>query len=296
MEQLRRELESYYHQWQGGRWAELTAEDLAVRRQILAAMDAYATGHPDEHPSLLKARLHEEMAERFVPVIFSHSPFFFEMGLRFAENWGNPGSPDRVVGSWLQQRRNHIAVGKPEWQYLRAFTVFADSKLPLWNVWSGFDTDHHCIGYTTMFRGGINGRMVAIAARQQDPCTVDEAANLEAMARSCRALLRVAARFREHARQMRASEADLQACRFLDMIIEAAARVPAEPPRTFYEGLTMLWFLRETTATLDAVGISVVGHLDRLLYPLYAADIDAGRLTEAEALDLLARWMLPTGT
>jgi len=294
MDQLRRELEAYYNQWRGARWTQLTAEDLAVRREILAAMDVYAAGHPDEHPSLLKSRLHEEMVERFVPVIFPHSPFFFEMGLRFAENWGNPGPPEMVVGSWLQHRRNHIALGKPEWQCIRAFTVFADSKLPMWNVWSGFDVDHHCIGYTTIFRGGVNGRLAAIAARQLEPCTVDEAANLEAMARSCRALLRVASRFREHARQMRTSETDPQVCRFLDMIIEAAGRVPAEPPRSFYEGLAMLWFLRETTATLDAIGISVIGHLDRLLYPLYAADIDAGRLTESEALDLLSRWMLPT--
>jgi formate C-acetyltransferase len=78
------------------------------------------------------------------------------------------------------------------------------------------------------------------------------------------------------------------------MIAQTAERVPANPPQTFYEGLAALWFLREVAATLEGVGISVIGHPDRQLIGLYRADRAAGRLTEAEAHDLLARWMLPT--
>jgi formate C-acetyltransferase len=58
--------------------------------------------------------------------------------------------------------------------------------------------------------------------------------------------------------------------------------------------LAALWFLREVSATLEGVGISVIGHPDRQLIDLYRADIAAGRLTETEARDLLARWLLPT--
>jgi formate C-acetyltransferase len=89
------------------------------------------------------------------------------------------------------------------------------------------------------------------------------------------------------------SEQDPEARRFLGMIAETAPRVPAHPPRSFYEGLAALWFLREVSATLEAVGISSIGHPDKQLIALYRLDLEAGRLDEQEARDLLARWLLP---
>jgi formate C-acetyltransferase len=107
-------------------------------------------------------------------------------------------------------------------------------------------------------------------------------------------VLRIAERFAAKARAMLHEATDERARRFLGMIARTAGRVPAEAPRTFYEGLAALWFLREAAATLEGVGISVIGHPDRQLIGLYRADLAAGRLTEGEARDLLARWMLPT--
>lgn len=289
MKDLRREIADYYSRWRIDHWGALPPEALAVRREILAAMDAYADAHPDCHPALLKARLHEEIAERFEPVLFPHSPFFFEMGVRFAENWGTPAAPERVVASWLLDRTRGTAANRPEWRCIAPFQV---EGLGLWGIWDGFDNDHHSLGYTRLLRTGVNGLLADIDARRRQPCTGHQAANLEAMARSCRALLRAAERFGQAARQT--VGADAQAQRFLGMIADTAGRIPAEPPRTFYEALAALWFLREATASFEAIGISVVGHLDRLLGPFYDADLAAGRITEAEARDLLARWMIPT--
>jgi Pyruvate-formate lyase len=80
----------------------------------------------------------------------------------------------------------------------------------------------------------------------------------------------------------------------LSLIAETTGRIPRERPRTFYEALAMIWFMREATASLENVGVSVIGHLDRIIYPFYRDDIAAGRLTEAEARDMLTRWMIPT--
>ena len=291
---LREELHAYYRQYHGVDPAAYPAANRRVRQAILTAMDEYAAAHPDCHPSLLKARLHEEMAARFEPVLFPHSPFFFEMGLRFAENWGTPASAEATVGSWMLRRREGILADRPEWRYLCAFQHWGAPHVGLWRVWSGFDTDHHSLGYTALLRTGINGILAELDRRQAAPRDADQAANIEAMTRSCRAVLRVAERFADAARSRLATEADPTARVCLAAIATAADRVPAEPPRTFYEGLAMLWFLREVTATIEAIGISVVGHVDRLLGDLYAQDLAAGRLTEATARDLLARWMLPT--
>jgi pyruvate-formate lyase len=295
MERLRQEMSEYYDAYRLAK-AE-SFPNLTLRRGILEAMDEFLASHPDCHPSLLKARLHEEMAERFEPVIFRHSPFFFEMGLRYAENWGTPNAgAERHVGAWMRDRRlQELRPVHPEYELIQLHQGYnADSPFHLWNIHEGFDCDHHCLGYTHLLEVGVNGILAEIEERQARPCTPHQAANLEAMARSCRAMLRVAERFGERARELLAEETDPHARACLTRIAETAGRIPAEPPRTFYEGLAMLWFLREVAATLEGVGISVVGHLDRLLIDLYRADLVAGRLTEAEARDLLARWMLPT--
>lgn len=300
MQALKQELAAYYAQYrlidpETQAWSRRPSDDaLTVRRAILAEADAELAAHPVWHPSLLKARLHEIIAERFQPVVFRHNPFFFEMGLRFSENWGTPHEPVLHVGSWLHDRRAAILYDTPEWRLIQAGSRGAATGLHLWNIWSSFDADHHCPGYTKLLRVGVVGVLAEIEARGAEPCDGDQAANLEAMARSCRALLRVAARFRAAALDLLPGESDPRCRRFLTMMAEAAGHVPAHPPRTFYEGLAMLWFFREALATLEAIGISVVGHLDRLLIDLYRADLAAGRLTEAEARDLLARWMLPT--
>jgi len=298
---LRAEMHDYYEPYRLkvpdgiDSWQRFPAENRRLREEIWAVMTAYVAAHPDEHPSLLKARLHEEMAERFEPVLFPHSPFFFEMGLRAAENWGTPMFP-YTVGDWLLHTRAEEAYRRPEWEHIRAcHNMGVPPGAPhLWIIWSGFDDDHHALGFTKLLRVGIDGLLDEIAVRLAQSCTGDQQANLEAMARSCRAVLRVAARFGEAAQARLAEESDVQARQFLTMIIEASGHVPAQPPRTFYEGLAMLWFLREVTATLECIGISVLGHLDRQLIDLYRADLAAGRLTEESARDLLARWMLPT--
>ena len=55
-----------------------------------------------------------------------------------------------------------------------------------------------------------------------------------------------------------------------------------------------IWFLHEVCASVEGIGMSVVGHLDRMLGPLYESDLEAGRLTPDEAYDLVSRFLLHT--
>ncbi len=296
MQLLRDELREYYAEFRSDKVAGVPAPVRQIWAGIVVAMNDFAASNPDCHPSLMKAQLHHEIAERFQPVIFPHSPFFFEMGMRFSENWGCPYPTDRMPAAWLFNRNLPLIDEKPEREFLQPFNLHGEeNRIGLWNVYgaSGFDSDHHSIGYTKLLRVGINGILQEIVERMANPVTPHQLANLQAMEMSCRAVLRVAERFNETARVQLLLATDPQVCKFLNMIIDATERVPALPPRTFHEGLAMMWFLREVTASMEAIGISVVGHIDRLLYPLYRADIDAGRLTEDEARDLLARWMMP---
>lgn len=101
---LREELQTYYT---GLRKDCIARDGDFVRRRdaIFGAMDAYEAENPNEHPCLLKARLHEEIARCCEPKIFRFSPFFFEMGVRAAESWGTPDSWS--AASWMLLRRHH---------------------------------------------------------------------------------------------------------------------------------------------------------------------------------------------
>lgn len=289
---LREELHAYYTRLRHDRIAENTAY-VARRDAIFAAMDVYEAAHPDTHPYMLKARLHEEIARRCEPVIFRNSPFFFELGVRPAESWGTPNGWS--AASWMLLRREPRVQKTARMRRVDHFRASNDkSPVKLWNIWNVFDYDHHCLNYTKLLKVGVNGILADLAAGQSPDSPAEKAAFLEAAACGCRALLTIAGRFAGRAEAMLSEETDPQVRRNLERIAETADHVPANPPRTFYEGLAMLWFLREVTASLEGIGISVLGHLDRLLIDLYRADLSAGRLREAEARDLLARWMLPT--
>ncbi len=288
MDHLEDELQVYFDTLH---WQDPNAPYQSRINAIWREMDRYAAEHPACPALLLKARLHEVIAERFEPVLFAHSPFYFEMGLRADCNWGV--GRGRSVGAWLRERRQEVWVDAQARACLRHM---ADLRIASPTV---FDEDHRSLGTTRLLREGVHGLLERIARRRQEGGMEDERLFLQAAEQSCRAVLRIGERFADRARHMLAShrlekETDGQARRFLDMIARTAGRVPAHPPETFYEGLAALWFLREVAATLEGVGISVIGHPDRQLIELYRADLAAGRLTKGEARDLVARWMLPT--
>ena len=107
----------------------------------------------------------------------------------------------------------------------------------------------------------------------------EEYVYLSAMQDSLNAVLKIAEKFALKAESMLRACDDPEVRSNLEKIAKAARKIPACPPSSFYEGLCMLLFTREVTATLDGDGISQFGQVDKLLHPLYQKDIDAGTLT-----------------
>ncbi|MBN1381190.1 MAG: hypothetical protein JXA41_05920 [Deltaproteobacteria bacterium] len=76
-------------------------------------------------------------------------------------------------------------------------------------------------------------------------------------------------------------------------IADRCRRVPAEPPRTFMEAVQSVWM----TAVLMAVSygedsIFCPGRMDQFLYPYYKADLEAGRITPDEALEIIEEYFI----
>jgi pyruvate-formate lyase len=100
-------------------------------------------------------------------------------------------------------------------------------------------------------------------------------------------IITLANRYATKAREMAAAKQDKVRRSELLKIAEICSYVPENPPRTFHEALQFVWFtqlggiLSENPLALNP------GRFDQYMYPYYKADVDSGRLTRAQALELI---------
>lgn len=69
-------------------------------------------------------------------------------------------------------------------------------------------------------------------------------------------------------------------------IAEINARVPAHKPSTFWEAIQAVWTVESLLLIEENQTGMSIGRVDQYMYPLFRADLDAGRLTLREAFDL----------
>jgi formate C-acetyltransferase len=111
---------------------------------------------------------------------------------------------------------------------------------------------------------------------------------LQAMSLCCDAAIRFAERYAEEAERLAAVASDPTRRAELEEIAEICRWVPAHPAHTFQEALQSFWFVH-LILNLETNSYAIgPGRFDQYLYPYYRADVDAGRLTQAQAWELLA--------
>ena len=284
IDKLREELRSYYfeHSYakQGG---------ANYKNPLWDIMDEYAAVHPGLSAVQLKAAQYEIIAENFRPVIFKNSPFYSEMGVKMAES---DGVPWVSAGGWLFMRNAHLFCDANPGEY--AQYVEASRKGIHLAYGPYVDIDHHCFPYSNVMQNGLGHLYLQAEAALKNCANKDQTEFIECAMRGLLAVKRIAAKFAAAAQQSLEGTSNELPRRFLGMIAQTAGAVPWRRPETFYEGLCTIWFLHETCASIDGVGMYVLGHLDRMLGELYRRDLAAGRLTPDEACDLLGRFMVYT--
>lgn len=280
MKKLEVQLDSYYSSMMN---AFKNPDFLKVRDKIYLEMDNYKKINPDASAFELKSELHSKIAENFEPVIFDETPFFYETGLRHAENWGN--LCEGLPSCWgLDNKALNIHDYDKD--------IIAYNSIAVGNV---FDTDHHCPAYTKLFKIGLGGILRTINEEKSKSAPDSEKLRfLNSCEKSCLSVLKIAEKFALKAEEMLENCENKSKRENLLKIKETARKIPYNPPKNFYEGLCMLWFIRETTATIEGVGTSVLGHLDKLLGALYEQDIANGTLTRDDAKMLIKKWIAPT--
>jgi formate C-acetyltransferase len=138
------------------------------------------------------------------------------------------------------------------------------------------DGGHETFAWERLLRLGLSGLHAEATSRLAN--SVPEERDFLA------GLTEVAEGFRSYARRYGAAARQAG-------LIAAAAAVEAlaeRPPATFREALQLVWLVGHVYATMCAVNATLTfGRLDQWLHPFYAADLAAGRLSRAEAGDLI---------
>ncbi len=198
--------------------------------------------------------------------------FYEEEAIPF---WRGRSLRDRIFDAMTPEWRDAYAAG--------IFTEFMEQRAP-----------GHTAGGGQIFRKGfldLKGEAEAELLRLDflnDPEALAKQEELRAMTVACDAIIRFAERHAERAREMAAQAEDAGRRQELLKIADVCQRVPAHAPETFWEGLQAYWFVHLGVITeLNTWDAFNPGRLDQHLYPLYRSDIDAGRLNESDAKELL---------
>lgn len=145
------------------------------------------------------------------------------------------------------------------------------------------------VDYTKILHNGTNAliaqaRECQKALRFTNGENIDKFRTYEAMVMAFEAMNTLAGRYSKLAADMAVAERDPVRKAELQSISEICARVPMEPARTFREAIQCFWFqflMLSPSTTLPG------GRFDQYMYPYYAADLEAGRITRDEAVELL---------
>lgn len=121
------------------------------------------------------------------------------------------------------------------------------------------------------------------ALRFYDDESVEKANFYKACLIGFPAMIRLANRYADLAEAMAAKERNAARRAELLQIAETCRWVPEHPARTFREAIQAFYFYW----ILIGSGTTPGGRFDQYMYPYYKADVEAGRLTRDEALELL---------
>jgi formate C-acetyltransferase len=136
---------------------------------------------------------------------------------------------------------------------------------------------------------GIKTDAEARLAAIDDPRdVVEKKPFLEAIVLTCDAMTTWARRYSALATDMAARQANPQRKRELEEIASVCANVPEHPARSFREAVQAQWFAQMFSRLEQNIGGQVSqGRMDQYFYPFYRKDVDEGRITKAEAEELL---------
>ena len=236
---------------------------------------------------------YDVITEEFEPVIFPHSPYFYETGVLTSLSDGARNAKNHTflqANGWVYNRNQGIFF-KDEalWQKRQAM---AQEKLFLICGPYNDVSQHVNLNPRPFLQIGASGIYEKAQNELKNAKTSEEKEFLIAVCHGMKTLQRIAEKFAQKADEMISSQTDLECIENLKLIAHTAKRVPWEAPKTFYEALETLAFLRTVTGSLEGIGPNTFGRIDKDLISFYYKDVENGILTYDKAYGLVSKFLL----
>lgn len=143
---------------------------------------------------------------------------------------------------------------------------------------------------------GIRRRIEEQMEALDDPIDDERRSFYNAALSSCDSILIYTRRYREETLRLAENTTDPAFRNELLSAADALSRVPEHPAATLHEALQSYW-IAYILNTLEMGGCCPgggigLGRMDQYLYPYYAADLEEGRLTRDQALELMELFLL----
>ena len=284
---MREELKDFY--WEGD---DIRAKGLADK--IFAILDSKKTD--DMSPVALKVLQYGVIAEECEPVIFKNCPYYFETSIITSCcdgcGWASKkGHHFAQANAWASMQNAHLyKEHNPELAKKLEAQRGELLYLVCGNYW---DTQQHFnFNNRPILKGGLKSVYEKAKAQLEKAETDKQREFLNGIMSGMLAIKRIAERFSEKASEMLGTETDAEVIKNLECIRDTAKRVPWEAPKTLYEALNTLALMRKALGSLEGVGPNTFGRVDMDLYPFYKSDIEKGILTENQAYDLVAKFLV----
>ena len=157
---------------------------------------------------------------------------------------------------------------------------------------NGWMENHSIRDYAKALRMGFDGIRSEVEAKRAaldlaDPEYPQRDSFWRAALSICQAGMRLGERYAEIARREAAAATSVTERDRLQAIADRCAQVLSSGARTFADAVQGVWLCHILTCGEDGINANSIGRLDQILFPYYAADLAAGRLTRDEALE----WM-----
>ena len=237
---------------------------------------------------------YDVITEEFEPVIFRTVPYFYETGVLTSLSDGARNAKGHSfiqANGWAYSRNKHLFINQDKALYRLRCAQAAEKLYLICGDYN--DTSQHfnfnCRPFLEIGAVGIYKKAQAELAYAKNE---EEKEFLEAVCHGMLSLRRMAEKFANKAQMMLEQETDGACRKTLSLIANTAKRVPWEAPRSFYEALATLAFLRTAMGSLEGVGPNTFGRIDKDLIAFYLADAKQGILTYERAYELICQFLL----
>ena len=195
--------------------------------------------------------------------------------------------------------------------YWRGKTVYENLRKNLpeecnqaWNMVAIDDTwvssaalGNHMVDFEWILKEGLNGVVASAekAIKKLDltqPDAIKKHWFLESVIISNNAAIKFANRFSDECLWLVKTEKDPKRKAELENLANICHNVPANPAKTFWEGIQAVWFTLLLVHIESNGHANSIGRFDQYLYELYQKDIAEKRITREEALELVEAFII----